>query len=185
MRRDLIIGILLSLAIHGGVAMIGKSPPKPKASVEESPTIALMEMPKIEPEEPEVNEAEDQEQTPIDFAPPMQTDVPQIVQLDSFVQPVQPPPPEGLKPNVGVDQHSSGPPRWPRKRASRSSIHPSSTKYPLHVSACNRSIRLKCGALESRARCWLNLLSMQTVTCETHLPFALLNVNLKPLPFRQ
>ena len=102
MRRDLIIGILLSLAIHGGVAMIGKSPPKPKAAVEEAPTIALMEMPKIEPEEPEVTEAEDQEQTPIDFAPPMQTDVPQIVQLDSFVQPVQPPPPEGLKPNVGV-----------------------------------------------------------------------------------
>ena len=32
----------------------------------------------------------------------MQTDVPQIVELDSFVQPVQPPPPEGLKPNVGV-----------------------------------------------------------------------------------
>jgi periplasmic protein TonB len=102
MRRDLIIGILLSAALHGGVAMIGKSPPKPKPTVEEAPTIALMEMPKIEPEEPEVTEADDQPQEPIDFAPPMQTDVPQIVQLDSFVQPVQPPPPEGLKPNVGV-----------------------------------------------------------------------------------
>jgi protein TonB len=82
--------------------MIGKSPPKAKPVVEEAPTIALMEMPKIEPEEPEVTEADDEPQTPIDFAPPMQTDVPQIVQLDSFVQPVQPPPPEGLKPNVGV-----------------------------------------------------------------------------------
>jgi periplasmic protein TonB len=102
MRRDLIIGILLSAALHGGVAMIGKAPPKPKANIEEAPTIALMEMPKIEPDEPEVTEADDEPQAPIDFAPPMQTDVPQIVQLDSFVQPVQPPPPEGLKPNVGV-----------------------------------------------------------------------------------
>ena len=102
MRRDLIIGILISVLLHGGVAMIGKSPPKPKPVVEEPPTIALMEMPKMEPEEPEEAEATDEPQTPIDFAPPMQTDVPQIVELDSFVQPVQPPPPEGLKPNVGV-----------------------------------------------------------------------------------
>jgi protein TonB len=102
MRRDIIIGILLSALLHGGVAMIGKSPPKPKPVVEEAPTIELMEMPKMEPEEPEISEADDQPQEPIDFAPPMQTDVPQIVQLDSFVQPVQPPPPEGLKPNVGV-----------------------------------------------------------------------------------
>ena len=102
MRRDLIIGILVSVLLHGGVAMIGKSPPKPKPVVEEPPTIALMEMPKMEPEEPEETEADDEPQTPVDFAPPMQTDVPQIVELDSFVQPVQPPPPEGLKPNVGV-----------------------------------------------------------------------------------
>ena len=102
MRRDIIIGILISAILHGGVAMIGKSPPPVKKTVEEAPTIALMEMPKIEPDEPEKSESDDEPQTPVDFAPPMQTDVPQIVQLDSFVQQVQPPPPEGLKPNVGV-----------------------------------------------------------------------------------
>ncbi|MEO6005949.1 MAG: TonB family protein [Opitutus sp.] len=102
MRRDLIIGILISAILHGGVAMIGKSPPKIEKKTDDAPTIALMEMPKIEPDEPEKVESDDQEPTPVDFAPPMQTDVPQIVQLDSFVQQVQPPPPEGLKPNVGV-----------------------------------------------------------------------------------
>ena len=102
MRRDIIIGILISAILHGGVAIIGKSPPPAKKTVEEAPTIALMEMPKIEPDEPEKTETDDEPQTPVDFAPPMQTDVPQIVQLDSFVQQVQPPPPEGLKPNVGV-----------------------------------------------------------------------------------
>lgn len=102
MRRDLIIGLLISAILHGGVAMIGRSPPKPKKAPEPPPTIQLMEMPKIEPDEPEKVEADDEPQTPVDFAPPMQTDVPQIVQLDSFVQQVQPPPPEGLKPAVGV-----------------------------------------------------------------------------------
>lgn len=102
MRRDLIIGILLSVLLHGGVAMIGKAPPKPKPKEEPAPTIELMKMPEIEPEEIQKNEDQEQDQTPVEFAPPMQTDVPQIVQLDSFVQQVQPPPPEGMKPNVGI-----------------------------------------------------------------------------------
>lgn len=105
MRRDLVIGLLISVAFHGGVAWIGEMKPKTikKVVKEETPTIQLMEMPKIEPDEPlEKSDPSDEPQATVDFAPPMQTDVPQIVQLDSFVQPVQPPPPEGLKPNVGV-----------------------------------------------------------------------------------
>jgi protein TonB len=102
MRRDLIIGILISAILHGGVAMIGKKAPKPEPPPEEAPTIELMEMPVIEPEEMEITDADDLAEAPAEFAPPMQTDVPQIVQLDSFVQQVQPPPPEGLKPNVGI-----------------------------------------------------------------------------------
>jgi periplasmic protein TonB len=102
MRRDLIIGILLSILVHGGVAMIGKAPPKPKPKEEAPPTIELMKMPDIEPEEIQKTEDQEQDAPPVEFAPPMQTDVPQIVQLDSFVQQVQPPPPEGMKPAVGL-----------------------------------------------------------------------------------
>ena len=109
MRRDLIIGILISAILHGVVAMIGKAPAKKTKTVEEAPTVALMEMPKVEPDEPEKAEANDEAPAPVDFAPPMQTDVPQIVQLDSFVQQVQPPPPEGVKPNVGVIAIPQGP----------------------------------------------------------------------------
>lgn len=106
MRRDLIIGILVSLAIHGGAVWLSQAlkPGQKKVVVQkEEQTVQLMEMPKIEPDEPEVS---DQPDTPtaeqIDFAPPMQTDVPQLVQVDSFVQQIQPPPPEGLKPATGV-----------------------------------------------------------------------------------
>jgi protein TonB len=97
MRRDLVIGIAVSIAFHAGIAWLGdqKSKPKPKPK-DDTPVVQLMEMPKVEPDEPEVVEDNQQQQAPADIAPPMQTDVPQVVAPDSFVQQVQPPPPEGL-----------------------------------------------------------------------------------------
>jgi protein TonB len=59
-------------------------------------------MPPIEPDEPDVKEVEDTPTPVVDFSPPMQNDVPQVIQVDSFVQQMQPPPPEGLKPVTGV-----------------------------------------------------------------------------------
>ncbi|MBI5382022.1 MAG: TonB family protein [Opitutae bacterium] len=110
MRRDFIIGILASVIFHVGFLYGGKLAdmffkPTKKAAivVEEAPKIELMEMPKIEPEEPEVaEEASDVKADAVDFAPPMQTDVPAIVTDTSFVQQIQPPPPEGVKPNPGL-----------------------------------------------------------------------------------
>lgn len=103
MRRDLIIGIIFSFCVHGGVAWLGeKLRPGPKKIVHEAAeTIQLMEMPKLDDPDPEPVET-DQDVTPIEFAPPTQTDVPQIVTQDSFVQQLQPPPPEGFKPTAGV-----------------------------------------------------------------------------------
>ena len=98
MRRDLIIGILVSFALHGGLAWIGEYKPASdvKKVVDDAPTIQLMEMPKVEPDEPEPVETNEAPPKPADFAPPMQTDVPQIITDTSFVQKLQPPPPEGL-----------------------------------------------------------------------------------------
>lgn len=102
MRRDLIIGFLISLALHGGLAFSGNSEPPVKAKEEAPPTIALIEMPKVEPEEEEEKVVDEAPPTPADFAPPMLTDVPQLITDTSFVQQLQPPPPEGLRPNTGV-----------------------------------------------------------------------------------
>ena len=104
MRRDLIIGLILSLVLHGGVAWLSEvfGHPNHKAKPKEEETVIKIEMPPIEPDEPEKVVAEDQPDTPLEFAPPMQADVPQVVQMDSFVQPLQPPPPENLKPNAGA-----------------------------------------------------------------------------------
>jgi hypothetical protein len=57
MRRDLIIGVILSLSLHG-VLLYGfnrKAPPKPK-QVEETAAVIQMEMPEIEPEKEDVVE---------------------------------------------------------------------------------------------------------------------------------
>ena len=72
MRRDLIIGILFSLFLHGGAAWVGEvvahRPQVAKVKPKE-PTIQLIEMPKIEPDEPEPTEETQQASAPADFAP--------------------------------------------------------------------------------------------------------------------
>ena len=98
MSRDLIIGILFSVLLHVGVLFGDKLiPDKPKVQkvVEEEKKIQLMEMPKFEEPEPEIVEV-NEEVKPLDLAPPMQQDVPQLATPDSFVQKIQPPLRPGL-----------------------------------------------------------------------------------------
>ena len=105
MSRDLIIGILLSIAFHAGVLFGDKLiPDKPKAkkAAEAVQKIELIAPPKIEEPEPEIIETTE-EVKPLDLAPPMQQDVPQLVTPDSFVQKIQPPPPENVAINASMN----------------------------------------------------------------------------------
>jgi protein TonB len=93
MRRDLIIGFIFSIGFEfligwGGNLTHYKPKPKPK---DDTPLIQIS-MPKIEPDEPEV--VDDQQATPVDIAVPQQQDVPQVVTPESFVQQIEPPPPD-------------------------------------------------------------------------------------------
>ena len=106
MRNDLIIGILVSVLLHG-TAFYGEKIFAGKKSttreVRKEERTEVLVMPKLD-EEPEIVEETTTETTAAvaEFAPPMQTDMPSIVTDTSFVQAIQPPPPEGLKPNPGV-----------------------------------------------------------------------------------
>ena len=104
MRRDLIIGILVAVLVLGGTAGLGEwlKPGAVAAVKQEEEHVIALKMPPLEPEDQEVKDVEDIPTPTVDFAPPMQNDVPQLVQLDSFVQKLQPPPPEGLQPVTGV-----------------------------------------------------------------------------------
>jgi protein TonB len=95
MRRDLIIGLVVSILVHGGVAYIGElTHGHAKARVkEEVQTVQLIEMPRIEPDEPDVQDQNQQVQ-PTNFAPPVQNDVPSLNPDTAFTQQLEPPPPE-------------------------------------------------------------------------------------------
>ncbi|MBP6865280.1 MAG: energy transducer TonB [Candidatus Didemnitutus sp.] len=96
MRKDLIIGVILSISLHGLLlgAFNRKAPPKPKV-VEEEVKVVQMEMPEIEPEKEEVVEELAEEAPTNQLAPPMLADVPSV-SVTAFTQPLQPPPPPGL-----------------------------------------------------------------------------------------
>jgi protein TonB len=98
MRRDLIIGILCSVLLHAGLGLGGQINLsflhwKKKVVKDESPTIQLMELPKLEPEPPDPTDNDTSANDTSSIAPPSVADVPGVVDLNSFVQPVQPPPP--------------------------------------------------------------------------------------------
>jgi len=98
MSRDLIIGIIISALLHGAVFFgdkLVKFQPKAKKVEAEPEKIQLIAMPKLDEPEPEIIEV-NEEVKPLDLAPPMQQDVPQLVTPESFVQKIQPPPPEGI-----------------------------------------------------------------------------------------
>jgi protein TonB len=98
MRRDLIIGILCSVLIHAGLAGSGKISfdflkGKKKVVKEEVPAVQLMELPKLDPEPPEPQESDAGASESTSIAPPSVVDVPGVVDIGSFTQQVQPPPP--------------------------------------------------------------------------------------------
>ena len=103
MNRDLIIGIVVSIALHTTFlyAFNHKAPPPPQ-KVEEKEEIVQFEMPPLD-EEPE-EKVVDLDDTPVEniMAPPSLVDLPSVVPVNAFTQPIQPPPPPGLTANKGA-----------------------------------------------------------------------------------
>jgi protein TonB len=99
MNRNLTIGILASLGLHGSLVVYSECSgggQSVKRLAPSAPTYAAIAMPKIEPEKPDEDEAvyDDREQLMQQpLAPPTQNEVFQIVLDTSFVQPMQPPRP--------------------------------------------------------------------------------------------
>jgi periplasmic protein TonB len=102
-RVDLAIGLLSAAAVIAGVGWGGelfrKGPPKAPPPME-IPAIQIT-MPNLETETQTFQDT-NQTSAPAEIAPPMQTDVPQIATDTSFVQPLQPSPPQNLSVNTGT-----------------------------------------------------------------------------------
>ncbi len=102
MNRDLIIGIAASVLLH--IVLLNpfsgkQQPPKRPPVVKEA--VMEFEMPPIDEDKPdEVKEMEDPQENVI--APPSLIDLPSVVPVNAFVQPLTPPPPPGMTPNRGA-----------------------------------------------------------------------------------
>lgn len=97
MRKDLIIGIIVSAVLHATFlfAFNGKGKAKAVAS-DDQKRVIQMELPPIEPEKDETVE-EIQEEAPTNqLAPPSLVDVPSV-NVTAFQQQLQPPPPPGIE----------------------------------------------------------------------------------------
>jgi protein TonB len=100
MSKDLIIAILVSALLHAGFLFAETLLPEKtkvvKAVVEEEEIIQF-EMPPLDPEPEETVEEMSEEQPTSQLAPPSLVDMPTVVPVNAFVQPMQPPPPPGLE----------------------------------------------------------------------------------------
>lgn len=103
MNKDLIIGIVVSLALHATFlgAFNRKAPPPPKVEKVEE-TVVQFEMPPIEDEPEEKVEELTEEVVENIMAPPSLVDLPSVVPVNAFTQPITPPPPPGLTANKGA-----------------------------------------------------------------------------------
>jgi protein TonB len=98
MTREFLVATSSSLGLHLAL-LFGVWPNSGKIAPlddwVESDYIRL-EAPVVSPDEPELIEDPEAELRPLDLAPPMQSDRPDPVRPDSFVQKLQPPRPEGV-----------------------------------------------------------------------------------------
>jgi protein TonB len=104
MRIDVIVGLTASGLIHAGLFLGGilfPNHPPVRTPVEAIP-LERFDMPRIEPEKPETIDTSAEPPKPIISAPSMQPDVPQIPTPNGFVQNIQPPLPDGVKPTPGL-----------------------------------------------------------------------------------
>lgn len=103
MNKDLIIGLVSSLALHFLILnpFSGKhAVPKRVTVVKED--IIQMEMPPLDEDKEDI--VKDLDDTPVEnqLAPPSLLDLPSVVPIDAFIQTLTPPPPPGLTPSKGV-----------------------------------------------------------------------------------
>jgi protein TonB len=102
MNKDLIIGILVSLTLHSGIYIFSHKAPPPKRHSAQKEEVVQFEMPPLDEEKPEKVEELNDEQVQNQIAPPSLVDLPSVVPVTAFTQPLQPPPPPGMVPTKGA-----------------------------------------------------------------------------------
>jgi protein TonB len=104
-RIHFAIAIAISVAAHVGLVLSGEGSKKVAvASTQAARAVEIVtfDMPPPEETPVEVEDSEQSDTPPAEFAPPMQADLPSLVTVDSFVQPLQPPVPSGISTDMDM-----------------------------------------------------------------------------------
>ena len=102
MRKDLIIGIVVSASLIAGLLLgFNRRPEKVRHGPAQTDDTLQIEMPVLPPEPPEVKKTQEDlppedDAVQVNFAPPSLVDIPTIVPDATFVQQIAPPPPPGI-----------------------------------------------------------------------------------------
>ena len=89
MHRDLIIGIVVSLALHSSIYFFSQKNAPPKRIAPPKEDVVQFEMPPLEEDKVDKVEELNDEKIENIMAPPSLVDVPSIVPVDAFVQPAR------------------------------------------------------------------------------------------------
>jgi hypothetical protein len=112
MRKDLIIGLSVSVLVHYSVLFLTNTRSAPKRFEAETAEVLKIEMPTLPPEEPEKKpseEPQDEDAVVSTIAPPSLVEIPNVVPNAVFVMTPEPPPPPGHS----DDQRGRHDPRQP------------------------------------------------------------------------
>jgi len=96
MTKDLFAGVVVSLALHAVIVNWGDKLPPPLQPPRPIDTAVQIVMPPIEEDEPQKVVDPLDEPPSQQLAPPSQLDLPSLVPVDAFTQPLTPPPPPGM-----------------------------------------------------------------------------------------
>ena len=96
MNKDLIIGVVVSVALHSTILFLGQKSPPPKKTTPPKEEVVEFEMPPLDEEKPDKVEDLNEEPVENQLAPPSLIDLPTIVPIEAFTQPLTPPPPPGM-----------------------------------------------------------------------------------------
>lgn len=103
MNKDLIVGLVVSVTVHllALNPFADKMPPPKRAAIVKEELVQF-EMPPIEEEPEETLEELSDEVVENVMAPPSLVDLPTVVPVTAFTQPLQPPPPPGMTASKGA-----------------------------------------------------------------------------------
>jgi len=102
MNKDLIIGIVVSLALHSSIYIFSKKNAPPPRYAPPKEEVVQFEMPPLDEEVEDKVEEMTEDAIENIIAPPSLMDTPTIVPVDAFTQTLTPPPPPGLTPTKGA-----------------------------------------------------------------------------------